>query len=203
MGCEPRRRVHRRISREVTPRTTGHEARPTHERPRLLASGQRGDDDASRTGTPAREGPGRARRGRPNCLLFSNSVVRHTTKCGSGTESPRTWNPLEEGSLREADARVARRRGRRTQDGPPDRHRRESKRRRIGVVKSIRARGGCLGVIRTTWAWKAAISPGELLYERRSRNARGRPGELKHLSTRRRRNQHETPSVAASERGPA
>jgi hypothetical protein len=134
MGCEPRRRVHRRISRDVTPRTTGHEARPTHERPRLLASGQRGDDDARRTGTPEREGPGRARRGRPNCLLFYNSVVRHTTKCGSGTESPRTWNPLEEGSLREADARVARRRGRPTRDGPPDRYRREAATDRCGQV---------------------------------------------------------------------
>jgi hypothetical protein len=39
----------------------------------------------------------------------------------------------------------------------------------IGVVKLLRARGGCLGVIRIR-AWKAAISPGELPNERRSRN---------------------------------
>ena len=31
----------------------------------------------------------------------------------------------------------------------------------IGVVKLLRARGGCLGVIRW-WAWKAAKSSGEL-----------------------------------------
>jgi len=57
------------------------------------------------------------------------------------------------------------------------------------VVKLLRARGGCLGVIR--WrAWKAAKGPGELPNERRSRNTRWRPGELKHLSTRRKRNHH-------------
>ena len=59
---------------------------------------------------------------------------------------------------------------------------------RVGVVKLLRARGGCLGVIR--WrAWKAAKGPGELPNERRSRNTRWRPGELKHLSTRRKRKQ--------------
>jgi len=63
---------------------------------------------------------------------------------------------------------------------------------RAGVVKSPRARGGCLGVIR--WrAWKAAIGPGELPNELRSRDARRRPGELKHLSTRRKRNQPRFP----------
>ena len=45
----------------------------------------------------------------------------------------------------------------------------------IGVVKLLRARGGCLGVIRIR-AWKAAKSPGELPNERRSRNARADPG---------------------------
>jgi hypothetical protein len=45
----------------------------------------------------------------------------------------------------------------------------------IGVVKFLRARGGCLGVI-SIRAWKAAISPGELPNERRSRNARGTQG---------------------------
>jgi hypothetical protein len=42
---------------------------------------------------------------------------------------------------------------------------------RVGVVKLLRARGGCLGVIRW-WAWEAAKGPGELPNERRSRNAR-------------------------------
>jgi hypothetical protein len=46
---------------------------------------------------------------------------------------------------------------------------------RAGVVKPLRARGGCLGAIRIR-AWKAAISPGELPNERRSRNARADPG---------------------------
>jgi hypothetical protein len=41
----------------------------------------------------------------------------------------------------------------------------------IGVVKLLRARGGCLGVIRIR-ARKAAISPGELPNERRARNTR-------------------------------
>ena len=59
---------------------------------------------------------------------------------------------------------------------------------RVGVVKLLRARGGCLGVIRW-WAWEAAIGPGELPNELRSRDARRRPGELKHLSTRRKGNQ--------------
>ena len=45
----------------------------------------------------------------------------------------------------------------------------------IGVVKLLRARGGCLGVIRIR-AWKAAKSPGELPNERRSRNTRRDPG---------------------------
>ena len=38
---------------------------------------------------------------------------------------------------------------------------------------------------------------------RHSASAEGEPGELKHLSTRRTRNQHEMPGVAASETGPA
>jgi len=46
---------------------------------------------------------------------------------------------------------------------------------RVGVVKLLRARGGCLGVIRNR-AWKAAKSPGELPNERRTRNTRGDPG---------------------------
>jgi len=60
------------------------------------------------------------------------------------------------------------------------------------VVKLLRARGGCLGVIRW-WAWKAAIGPGELPNERRSRNSHWIRGELKHLSTRRKRNQPRLP----------
>ena len=71
----------------------------------------------------------------------------------------------------------------------------------IGVVKLLRARGGCLGVIRIR-AWKAAISPGELLNERRSRNARATQGTetSQYLEEKK---STETPSVAASERGPA
>ena len=46
---------------------------------------------------------------------------------------------------------------------------------RAGVVKPLRARGGCLGVVRIR-AWKAAKSPGELPNERRSRNTREDPG---------------------------
>ena len=75
--------------------------------------------------------------------------------------------------------RVARRQGRLSPDpsepaaiGPSLSQRRGGP---IGVVKLLRARGGCLGVIRIR-AWKAAKSPGELPNERRSRNARGDPG---------------------------
>ena len=71
----------------------------------------------------------------------------------------------------------------------------------IGVVKLLRARGGCLGVIRIR-AWKAAKSPGELPNERRSRNARATQGTetSQYLEEKK---STETPSVAASERGPA
>ena len=71
----------------------------------------------------------------------------------------------------------------------------------IGVVKLLRARGGCLGVIRIR-AWKAAISPGELPNERRSRNTRATQGTetSQYLEEKK---STETPSVAASERGRA
>jgi hypothetical protein len=71
----------------------------------------------------------------------------------------------------------------------------------IGVVKLLRARGGCLGVIRIR-AWKAAKCPGELPNERRSRNARATQGTetSQYLEEKK---STETPSVAASERGPA
>jgi hypothetical protein len=71
----------------------------------------------------------------------------------------------------------------------------------IGVVKFLRARGECLGVI-SIRAWKAAISPGELPNERRSRNARETQGTetSQYLEERK---STETPSVAASERGRA
>src|SRR4051794_5663350 len=83
-----------------------------------------------RPGPPRGRRPARHAAGSPDsfALLQFGSFVT-TTKCGSGTVSPRTWNPLEEGSLREADARVGRRRGRRTRDGrPPDRNRLVSER---------------------------------------------------------------------------
>jgi hypothetical protein len=71
----------------------------------------------------------------------------------------------------------------------------------IGVVKLLRARGGCLGVIRIR-AWKAAICPGELLNERRSRDSRATQGTetSQYLEEKK---STETPSVAASERGSA
>src|SRR5262249_15438338 len=71
----------------------------------------------------------------------------------------------------------------------------------IGVVKLLRARGGCLGVIRFR-AWKAAKSPGELPNERRARNARATRGTETSQYPEERKST-ETPSVAASERGPA
>ena len=71
----------------------------------------------------------------------------------------------------------------------------------IGVVKLLRARGGCLGVIRIR-AWKAAISPGELPNEHRARNTRETQGTetSQYLEEKK---STETPLVAASERGRA
>jgi hypothetical protein len=93
-----------------------------------------------------------------------------------------------------------------------------------------RAPGGCLGAKRRRRTWHAATSPGEpragfdpgisewgnppalaRVPPPESIGRRGEPGELKHLSTRRKGHQQnppalgpggETPSVAASERGP-
>jgi hypothetical protein len=50
------------------------------------------------------------------------------------------------------------------------------RRRRIGVVKLLRARGGCLGVIGSKRTWKAAKSLGERPNARRSQNARTHAG---------------------------
>ena len=73
---------------------------------------------------------------------------------------------------------------------------------RIGVVKLLRARGGCLGVIRMR-AWKAAKSPGELPNERRSRNTRCETRGTETSQYPEEKKSTETPSVAASERGSA
>ena len=99
--------------------------------------------------------------------------------------------------LRQPVARAAR--GRVT--SPASAGRRIARGGPIGVVKLLRARGGCLGVIRIR-AWKAAISPGELPNERRSRNARATQGTetSQYLEEKK---STETPSVAASERGRA
>ena len=139
-----------------------------------------------------------------NPVCWSRKQVRHACKqCGSGTIriSPRTVDPYgcadparrEPMRPRTRDrypengrTRVARRRGPSadrdrgpTAVGPsrrsPSVRGRSRSGGRIGVVKLLRARGGCLGVIRIR-AWKAAKSPGELPNERRSRNARGDPG---------------------------
>ena len=69
------------------------------------------------------------------------------------------------------------------------------------MVKLLRARGGCLGVIRIR-AWKAAKSPGELPNEHRARNTRATQGTetSQYLEEKK---STETPSVAASERGRA
>ena len=149
--------------------------------------------------------------------LFHNPVARSHNAASSVRSvvvariHPRTWtlNGSQEGINRLPVGSLLRGRERReTRRGPEQmgslahagsgriaavslaRHGR--RRGRVGVVKLLRARGGCLGVIR--WrAWKAAKGPGELPNERRSRNARWRPGELKHLSTRRNRNQPRLP----------
>ena len=63
---------------------------------------------------------------------------------------------------------------------------------RIGVVKLLRARGGCLGVISDTGVEGCEKSGGAA--ERASiPECLFRPGELKHLSTRRKRKQPRLP----------
>ena len=63
---------------------------------------------------------------------------------------------------------------------------------RIGVVKLLRARGGCLGVISNTGVEGCDKSGGAA--ERASiPECPSRPGELKHLSTRRKRKQPRLP----------
>ena len=89
-------------------------------------------------------------------------------------------------------------------------------------VKLRRAHGGCLGDERRRRTWTAAKSFGEPLagndpeiseWDNPRRDylpaggehiaAGSEPGELKHLSTRRKRKQIVIPSVVASERGTA
>ena len=77
-----------------------------------------------------------------------------------------------------------------------------ARRVRVGVVKLLRARGGCLGVIRNAGVEGCEMSGGaaqralipEYLRKTRGTETSQYPEEKK--ST-------ETPSVAASERGPA
>jgi hypothetical protein len=65
-------------------------------------------------------------------------------------------------------------------------------RERVGVVKLLRARGGCLGVIRMAGVEGCEMSGGAA--ERASiPEYLPRRGELKHLSTRRKRNQPRLP----------
>jgi len=91
------------------------------------------------------------------------------------------------------------------------------------VTKLLRVCGGCLGSRRRRRTWVAAISHGEPPTRLRSVDVRmgkpsagnaavtydefivvrGKPGEVKHLSTRRKRKQAAIPSVVASERGTA
>jgi hypothetical protein len=94
--------------------------------------------------------------------------------------------------------------------------------RALGAIKLKRAHGGCLGDERRRRTWTAAKSLGEPLagfdpgiseWENSRRDylpavgeyiaAGSEPGELKHLSTQRKRKQTVIPLVAASERGPA
>jgi len=89
------------------------------------------------------------------------------------------------------------------------------------VVKLLRAHGGCLGTRSRRRTWEPAISAGELATKLRSGDIRmGKPGgshvpspspehigcrrergEVKHLSTHRKRKQPVIPRVVASEIG--
>src|SRR5262249_13865229 len=65
-------------------------------------------------------------------------------------------------------------------------------RRRVGVVKPPRARGGCLGVIRIPGV-EGSEKRGGAAKRASSPRYPERPGELKHLSTRRNRKQPRLP----------
>ena len=152
--------------------------------------------------------PGPDTAARPPVLLSDNSIVCHTTKCGSGTiSSPRTWtldtreSLLGGGRAASRDARAAGT-GRATHFGNAAGPQRAGPRPRIGVVKSPRARGGCLGVIRTAGVEGCEKSGGaaqhasipECPRKTRGTETSQYPEERKATAT---------PSVAASERGPA
>jgi hypothetical protein len=130
---------------------------------------------------------------RASRLLFDNSVVRHKMQLQSPGDAARSYPRCcrstggVSGTLHNYFHNIERTipygASRRRNTG----RRRRSKARRverraagdrggpIGVVKLLRARGGCLGVIRIR-AWKAAKCPGKLPNERRSRNTRGTRG---------------------------
>jgi hypothetical protein len=135
---------------------------------------------------------------RPPVLLSDNSVVCHTAKCVVVAQSsPRTWT-LRKGIVtgrRPAASRDAAAAGTRGRDRPDPTRLRPSPagpRRRVGVVKSRRARGGCLGVIRNAGVEGCEKSGGAAQRASIPECPR-RPGELKHLSTRRKRKQPRLP----------
>jgi hypothetical protein len=146
-------------------------------------------DKAARSGVGRRSPSGRSVQRRASKNKTSSGInstprtrSRDLTRSGTGGNGHGGPGPRRETPPR--DRGRASSEGRQDRAAPPARPASRG-RRRVGVVKPPRARGGCLGVIRLSRAWKAAIGPGERPNTRRSRDARARPGELKHLSTRR------------------
>ena len=164
----------------------------------------------------------RPRRGRPiGPVLSDNPVVSHASKTTVASGSGTTNLSTNSGPLRIADPR--RREGEATasvivtnEGGQPSRDamsaaigncdsRRVRPGRcrcpcegtgpvadRIGVVKLLRARGGCLGVIRDTGV-EGCDKSGGVAQRTSIPECLSRPGELKHLSTRRKGNQPRLP----------
>jgi hypothetical protein len=198
-GGEPDGRTRRRNR----PDPAGCGAWQTLALPRPLASGRCGRPRCGRPG-PMGSVP---RRGRLFCSLTIRSFVTQPSVVVA------LFHLHERGTLEKREIvtgrrprRVARRSGRRHRTSHPLRRSRRARkgraRPRIGVVKSPRARGGCLGVIRTAGVEGCDMSGGaaqhasipECPLNTRGTETSQYPEEEKATAT---------PSVAASERGPA
>jgi hypothetical protein len=136
----------------------------------------------------ALSGADESQRGRLFCSLTIRLFVT-LQKCGSGTIHLHERGPLRKGIVtgggrpRRETLRPP------AQDGPARirTHPRPSPagpRRRVGVVKSRRARGGCLGVISIAGV-EGCDKSGGAAQRASIPECPRRPGELKHLSTRR------------------
>jgi hypothetical protein len=190
------------MRRRKRPAPAGCGARQTESCPAPWPVAGAGDPDAKASGP---QGSGVAQRGRLSCSLTIRLSVT-LQQCGSGTIHLHERGPFGRESL-QGGGRPRRETLRPPAPGPPRPTRTRPRpspagpRRRVGVVKSRRARGGCLGVI--------SSGRGRLRYVRGSGPTRvdpGMPAKTRGTETSQYPEEQKataTPSVAASERGPA